>query len=198
MRVAGVIAGKIVGNIIGNIIGGIVRVFVRILVRFGGGGSFGLGWVDDIGFLIGVDLRQGAEQEAADVGENGSAAGRDAVLGEKLIQVGEREVDALGGLESLPIADQGSVEVFSLLLFLLRVMPRTKTGMRVRGQEAALTSAGSEMSATDGSCGGAKGLWFHVVPRLKVGVPHPGCFCERVRNCVKTKELSFSRMQKSL
>ena len=188
----------VAGVVVGDVVGDIVRVIVRFFVTFGGGRSFGLGRVDDIGFLIGVDLRQSAEEKAADVGEDGGAAGRDAVLGQKLVQVGEREVDALGGLESLPIADQRSVEVFSLLLFLLRVMPRAKTGVGVRGQEAALTSAGSEMRATDGSCGGAKGLRFHVVPRLKVGVPHPGCFCERVRNCLKTNDLSFRWRPKSL
>src|SRR5260370_14737647 len=28
--------------------------------------------------------------------------------------------------------------------------------------------------------------------------PHPGCFAQRVRNCMKIKELSFVRVQKSL
>src|SRR5437660_2415693 len=32
---------------------------------------------------------------------------------------------------------------------------------------------------------------------LSRGTPHPGCFCERVRNCLKTKELIFCRVQKS-
>src|SRR6266481_9759666 len=30
------------------------------------------------------------------------------------------------------------------------------------------------------------------------GHPHPGCFCKRVWNCLKTKELRFWRVQKSL
>jgi hypothetical protein len=29
------------------------------------------------------------------------------------------------------------------------------------------------------------------------GTPTPGCFCERVRNRLKTKELSFAGVQKS-
>src|SRR5271168_5462781 len=146
---------------------------IGVFVRFDGGGSFGLGGVGDSGFQIGVDLGEGAEEQAADVGEDGGAAGGDAVLSQKRVEVGERKVDALSGLEALRIDEQGCVEVSGLLLLFLREMPRAKSGRRVRDQETALTPAGSEMRATKGGCGGAMGLRFHVVPRLESGGDTP-------------------------
>jgi hypothetical protein len=45
---------------------------------------YGLGGVSDSGLLIGVDLRQGAQKQAADVGKNGGTTRGDAVLGQEL------------------------------------------------------------------------------------------------------------------
>ena len=42
-----------------------------------------------------------AEEEAGDVGQHGSASRRDAVLGDENVELGERSVDALDGLQGL-------------------------------------------------------------------------------------------------
>jgi hypothetical protein len=57
--------------------------------------------IDDSGGPVGVDLWKGAQKKAADVGENGSAAGGNAVLCQELVEVHEGVVDALGGLEKM-------------------------------------------------------------------------------------------------
>jgi hypothetical protein len=74
------------------------------------------GGVDDSGGPIGVDLRESAEKEAADVGENGGTAGRDAVLGQEFVKVLEGVVDALGGLEALEVSDELEAVIGGLLL----------------------------------------------------------------------------------
>jgi len=61
-------------------------------------------------------LREGAQKEAADVGENGGTAGRDAVLGQEFVEVLEGMVDTLGGLEALEISDQPGAVIGGLLL----------------------------------------------------------------------------------
>ena len=55
--------------------------------------------VVDVMLIIVVNGREGAEEEATDIGENGGAAGRDPSFGEKIVENGERVVDALGPLE---------------------------------------------------------------------------------------------------
>jgi len=61
--------------------------------RFGG--------VGDTGSIVGGDGGRGAEEQAADVRQNGGAAGGDAVLCQELVEVHEGIVDALGGLEKM-------------------------------------------------------------------------------------------------
>ncbi len=63
------------------------------------------GWEFDAGGIVGVDLRQSAQEQAVDVSQDGGAARGDVVLGEKLVKVVEGIVDALSGLEALGIAD---------------------------------------------------------------------------------------------
>ena len=62
---------------------------------------FGFGGIDDARRAIGVNLRESAEDQAADVSEDGSAASRDAVLGSEPLELAQRMVNALGGLERL-------------------------------------------------------------------------------------------------
>jgi len=50
------------------------------------------------GFLF--DGREGAEEQATDVGEDGGAAGGDAVFGQKGKEFGQRVIDPFRGLES--------------------------------------------------------------------------------------------------
>ena len=77
---------------------------------FGGVGDSGgvqfFGLVFDAGGIVGVDLGQGAEEQAADVGKDGGATRRYAVLGGEPIEMAQRIVDALGSLEVLRIPKQ--------------------------------------------------------------------------------------------
>jgi hypothetical protein len=49
--------------------------------------------------VVVIDGGEGAEEQAADVGEHGGAAGRDASFGEEIVESAEGVVDALGPLE---------------------------------------------------------------------------------------------------
>jgi hypothetical protein len=56
---------------------------------------------------VGVDCRQGAEEQAADVGEGAGAAWRDASLGAEGVELAEGMIDALGVLEAAGFLGQG-------------------------------------------------------------------------------------------
>ncbi|OLD58584.1 MAG: hypothetical protein AUI33_17445 [Ignavibacteria bacterium 13_1_40CM_2_61_4] len=66
--------------------------------------------------MIGIDLGQGAEEQATDEGENGSAAGRDAVLGQEFVEMLQGMVDALSGLEAFKVSYELEVVIGGLLL----------------------------------------------------------------------------------
>ena len=51
------------------------------------GGVQFLGPVFDAGGIVGVDLREGTQDQAADVGKDGSATRRDAVLGGEPVEM---------------------------------------------------------------------------------------------------------------
>ena len=133
-----------------------------ILLWDGDGQSFGrrFGGVDDSGGAIGVNLRQSAQKQAADVGENGGTARRDAVLSQELIELTEGKIDALGSLEALEIRDEMEVVIGSLLLFLFGVMLRTEAGLRAGSGETASAAAGSTVGAAKGD--GISSLGFHL------------------------------------
>ena len=116
---------------------------------------------DDSSGAIGVDLRQGLQKQAADVGEHGGTARRDAVLGEELVEVHEGIVDALRGLEVSELRSQVLVVIGVLRLFLCGAMLRAETGMRVGSRKTALTAGGSAISTTNGD--GLSGLSFHIL-----------------------------------
>lgn len=98
------------------------RLFGRIRIgnqggkRFQSGGRLwfggGFGWVFDFVFDVEVDSGEGTEQKAADVGEDGGAAGRDTILRDEVVEIAEGEVDALGGLEILRILEELGAKVF--------------------------------------------------------------------------------------
>jgi hypothetical protein len=67
--------------------------------------------VADSGSIVGVDGGKGAEEQAVDVSKNGSAARGDVVLGEKLVEVAQGVVDAMGSLEPLRVPDERSIDV---------------------------------------------------------------------------------------
>src|SRR5438128_2221390 len=85
--------------------------------------------------VCGVDLRQRAQKQVADVGENSGTARRDAVLSQELKEVAEGKIDALRGLEALEIRDEVEVVIGGLLLFLFGAMLRTEAGSRVGSGE---------------------------------------------------------------
>lgn len=71
--------------------------------------------LDDSGVVIGVNLRQSAQKQAVDVGQDGGATGRDAVLGEDFVEVLQGMVDALSGLEAFEVSDELEVVIGGLL-----------------------------------------------------------------------------------
>jgi hypothetical protein len=63
------------------------------------------------GMEFAVEGGKGAEEEIADVGEDGGAARGDAAFGEQQEQTAEEEVDFGGGLELPEFAGEGGAEV---------------------------------------------------------------------------------------
>lgn len=75
-----------------------------------------------------------------------------------LVEVAEGVVDALGGLQTLRIADQGSVDIGRIFLFFDGEMVGTQMGVLVGGKETALAARGSEKLAPSEKCRGISGL----------------------------------------
>ena len=73
----------------------------RVWLRHGRELWLRLGWIDDVEFAVVVDASVSAEEEAADVCEDGSSARGDAVFGDEFKEIGEGVIDALRGLETL-------------------------------------------------------------------------------------------------
>src|SRR6266576_5475648 len=91
---------------------GMIDVDRALLSRLAGGAEAGFAGV---GIRVGVDCGEGAQEEAADVGEGGGAAGRDASLSEQGVEGTERIVDASGVLESAGSCGERSQEVFGFV-----------------------------------------------------------------------------------
>jgi len=102
----------------------------------------------DAGVAVVIDGGESAEEEIADVGEDGSAAGRDVAGGEELVEVAEGVVDALGGLEALPLEEERFGEVGELIL--LEEMLRAEAGARVLGERTALAAGGGAIGTASG------------------------------------------------
>lgn len=123
-------------------------------------GAFQAGF--NAGADVPVDGGQGAEEQAADVGESSGAAEGDGVTS-------ERVVDALG-LEAKRFAHQeiGEVRVFLAGLLFGHVV-RAQAG-RSSGEGTALAAAGAKaMRAAE--CSGVNGGWLshgRVAPRIGV------------------------------
>lgn len=104
------------------------------------------------------------------------------VFSEKLVQVAERVVDALCGLEALGIADERSVDVARIFLFFDGEVMRTQKGVLVGGEETALAARRRVKLAASGKCGGVSGLQFHFGSPWRAEVtPTAGVLGERVR-----------------
>ena len=101
-----------------------------------GGKSSGLGFgaERDTGLIVVVDGRQGAEEQAGDVGKGGGAASGDAIAGDEFIKLAEGMVDALSGLKLDGSFGQWGIEIGVLVesSFLGEVVS-TEAELRVRG-----------------------------------------------------------------
>jgi len=83
-------------------------------------------------------------------------------------------------------------------MLLLGKMARAEARTGVKGESTALTTLGVAVVAASGLHDGISSLRFHFDPRRGAGdTPTPGCFCKRVRICLKTKGLRFWWVQKS-
>jgi hypothetical protein len=130
---------------------------------------------------IGVDGGEGAEEQAGDVSEDGGAAGRDDVTGQKNIKRGERMVDALRVLETGGALDQLEGEVVGTV-GLGHAVTRTERCAGFENQGAALASLGGhEMAAFAGSMELRVGrvLGHLLVLNRGWGYPHPGYFLSK-------------------
>jgi hypothetical protein len=124
-------------------------ILIHFLLHFGGGvldldgHVYGhrFGGVGDSGGSIDVNLREGAKEQAADVGKNGGAASRDAVLGQEGIEVVEGVVDALSGLEALVIMAEVEEVVGGLLFLLFGAMLGTENRTWIGDGETASAAA---------------------------------------------------------
>ena len=90
--------------------------------------------------VIVVNGGEGAEEEAVDVSQNGSAARGYAIGGKKAIDIGYGEVDALGGLKILGPGEQIVGEVVGFHLFLNGAVMTTESRLRIGGELTALTA----------------------------------------------------------
>jgi hypothetical protein len=97
--------------------------------------------------MVVVDRGQGAEEEAADVGEDGGAAGRDASFGEEIVESAEGVIDALRILEFGGLTGEGLANIQRSRGGVVR----TKLRGNVRGEGAALTSGYGAMLTTSGA-----------------------------------------------
>src|SRR5712692_9073640 len=95
--------------------------------------------------VVVIDGGEGAEEQAADVGEDGGAAGRDGSFGQEIVESAERVVYALGPLEIEGLTGEGFAEVNrSRWCSVVRAEP----GGRIASEGAALTSGCGAMLTT--------------------------------------------------
>src|SRR5882762_7899401 len=135
-----------------------------------------------VGIEVGVDCGQGAQEEAADVGEGGGAAGRDASLSEEGVEGAERIVDAGGVLEAAGSGGEWGQEVFGFVGLRGRVA-WAERGIRVDDRQTALTTGGRAVLAASGSEVGTERvecpfLSFHFWVEIGRRIPTP-CFWQK-------------------
>src|SRR5260370_12778193 len=96
---------------------------------------------------IGVDCGEGAEEQVADVGEEGGGGGGDASLGHEGVEGGEGMVDALGVLEAAGFFGQGRQEVLGVARLGSRVSS-AEGATRVGNHGTALAAGGGAALAS--------------------------------------------------
>jgi len=159
-------------------------------------GTFAEGFGDlDAGVAVVIDGGESAEEKIADVGEDGSAAGRDVAGGEELVEIAEGVVDTLSGLKALPLEEQRFGEIGELILP-MQVL-RAERGARVLGERTALAAGGGAIGTASGE---GWRLGFHgvavpvgpgVLSELRDWGTHPGCFGARVWKVKKRRGIRF-------
>ena len=143
-----------------------------------------------------VDFAEGAEEEAIEVGEDGSATWGDAVLDEENGEFGEEVVDLRGGFEFGELAVEIRGEIDGVGLGGLETgVTEAQARFGIRDGEAALAAFGGEVAAAR-ETGGAGWSVFCVhfnprsIPRLESGpVGIPAVAMKRVRSDLIAKEL---------
>jgi hypothetical protein len=100
-----------------------------------------------------ADIREGAKEQAGDVGESGGAARGDVATGEEPKEVGEGMVDALGGLEVFGALGEQVGEVVGVDGGRFGVA-ETELGLRVLDEASALAAGRGVVLATFGGAGG--------------------------------------------
>jgi hypothetical protein len=98
--------------------------------------------------VVVIDGGEGAEEEAADVGEDGGPARRDASFGKEIVESAEGVVDALKPLEIERITSEHLAKV--LLSSGCRLV-RAEPGGRIVREGAALASGRGAMLTTGGA-----------------------------------------------
>ena len=140
----------------------------RVWLRHGRELWLRLGWIDDVEFAVVIDAGVSAEEQAADVGEDGGAARGDAVFGDEFKEIGEGVIDALRGLETLTGFEEefGVVSLGGEGLGELGVM-RTEGRFGGSGQTALLVVGEAVLTARRGIGDVVDGAWVraHDGPR---------------------------------
>jgi hypothetical protein len=117
--------------------------------------------------LFGLHGSEGAEKQVADVGENGGAAGSDAVFGHEGQKLGEEIVNLPGRFEAAETAgEDGNVHGVLLALQGER-MALAEPGIGVGSEPAALASRGRTVltPGQDAGNAGVAGFCSHFGPR---------------------------------
>ncbi len=132
------------------------------------------------GMTLGVGLvldgGEGAEEQVADVGEDGGAACSDAVLGKKAEEIGEDLIEVGRGLELGELAEEGDGEVGLLETDRARVdVFGAETGGDI-GDSVAATAAGAGAVLTTGQVIGEAGVDGLFVHQLNGGTVIDGLF----------------------
>ena len=97
--------------------------------------------------VVVLDGGEGAEEQAADVGENGGAAWGDAAFGEEIVEDAEGVVDALRPLEIVSVPGEGDTKIFGVAGFGTDVCGAERA-IGVGDQGTALATGASAMLAT--------------------------------------------------
>lgn len=115
-----------------------------------------------------LNKRERAEQEAANVSDDGSAARRDTILRKEEKKFREESVDLLGGSEVRKIAGERGAEVGFFAEFgAEKGVAEAEAGGCVNDSEATTLASGGAMLATSGVIDGARfnGNFGHDFPR---------------------------------